>query len=113
MQSERLPVEFLTRMAETLRILGHPQRLQILEYLDLHGESAVQEIVNGIMAQQGAVSQHLTKMRMAGVLVCRRSGKQIRYCLAEENAVTILNCMRKKFAAIATNHSPEPTGSDS
>ncbi len=94
---EALPEEYLTSMAEVIKLIGHPQRLRILEYLDIHGESSVNAIVEGIAGQQGAVSQNLNKMRLAGIISCRRDSRQVLYKIAAENAVTILNCMRKRF----------------
>lgn len=96
-ESELLPEPFLEAMAEVIRLIGHPLRLRILEYLDLHGECTVNEIIAGIHGQQSAVSQHLNKMRLAAIVSCRREGRQVYYRIAAVNAVTILNCLRNKF----------------
>jgi ArsR family transcriptional regulator len=95
MNQSFLPEEFIVAMAEVIKLIGHPQRLRIIEYLDLHGESAVSDIVAGVGGQQGAVSQHLNKMRQAKIIACRRDGRQMLYRIAAENALTILNCMRR------------------
>ncbi|WP_176013515.1 helix-turn-helix transcriptional regulator [Victivallis sp. Marseille-Q1083] len=100
MNEERLPEEFLRPMAEVIRLMGHPQRLQILDYLDIHGESSVNAVVEGIDGQQGAVSQHLNKMRVAGLIACRRDRRQVLYRIAAENPVTILHCLRRKYQAV-------------
>ncbi len=100
MEKKKLPPEFLEMMSEVIRILGHSQRLQIIEYLDIHGESSVNDIVEGIGARQGAVSQHLNKMRMAGMLTCRRDSRQVYYTVAAEGPVTILTCLRRKFESM-------------
>ena len=97
MKKEMLPEEYLTSMAEVIKLIGHPQRLRILEYLDLHGESSVNAIAEGVSGQQGAVSQNLNKMRVAGIISCRRDCRQVLYKIAAENAVTILNCLRNRF----------------
>lgn len=94
---QHLPVAFIESMADIIKIIGNPQRLQILEYLDIHGETDVNAIVEGVKGQQNAVSQHLNKMRLAGIIASRRAGRQILYKIAAENAVTILNCMRKRY----------------
>ena len=96
-ERSRLPLECFERVSEAIRILGHPQRLRIIEHLDLHGESAVGEIVAGVAGRQGAVSQHLTKMRAAGMITARRVGRQVFYNIAAESPVTILNCIRRQF----------------
>ena len=99
-ETERLPDEFLNAMAEVIKLIGHPLRLRILEYLDLHSECTVNTIVAGISGQQSAVSQHLNKMRMAGIVACRREGRQILYRIGAVNAVTILNCLRGKYRSL-------------
>lgn len=96
MKEQLLPEEYLVTMAAVIKLIGHPQRLRLLEYLDLHGECNVTKIVEGIAGQQGAISQHLHKLRAAGVVSCRRAGRQVLCRLASDNAVTILNCLRRK-----------------
>lgn len=98
MKASKLPMNFLVRMADVIKIIGHPQRLQILEHLDLHGECMVTDIVEAVGGQQGAISQHLNKMRRAGIIEARRHGKKVYYRIAAVNAVTILNCLRKNCA---------------
>ena len=44
-RNHNLPPEFLHEVAEVIRLIGHGQRLRIIEYLDLHGESKVSDIV--------------------------------------------------------------------
>jgi DNA-binding transcriptional ArsR family regulator len=91
-----LPSDCFERVADAIRLLGHAQRLRIVEYLDLHGERPVSGIVEGIGGRQAAVSQHLNKMRAAGIIAARRAGRQIFYRLAAESAVTLLNCIRRQ-----------------
>lgn len=95
-KSAKLPAEFLNSMAEIIKLLGHGQRLQIIEHLDINGESKVSEIVAALSAPQGAISQHLNKMRMAGILSCRRDSREVYYQIATQKATTILNCIRQK-----------------
>ena len=96
-QSCTLPEHFITQVSETIKLLGHAQRLRILEHLDLNGESSVGAITEGIGGQQSAVSQHLNKMRVSNVLVSRREGKRMYYRIASESATTILSCIRKEY----------------
>lgn len=93
----KLPEDFITQVSDTIKLLGHAQRLRILEFLDLNGESSVSAITKGIDGQQPAVSQHLNKMRISNVIAARREGKQMYYCIASESATTILSCMRKQY----------------
>jgi ArsR family transcriptional regulator len=97
MKTVLMPHDYLVQVSETIKIIGHPQRLRILEFLDLRGESTVGAIIEGTGGQQAAISQHLNKMRLAGIIRSRRAGRQIYYGDIAESAVTILACMRRKY----------------
>lgn len=106
MTDEKLPEEFVNNIAEVVKMVGHVQRMRILEYLDIHGESTVTAIVDGVGGQQGAVSQHLNRMRQAGVIAARRNGRQVLYHLTSENVITILNCFRRRCQARLNGEEP-------
>lgn len=91
-----LPTNFLEHVADTVKIIGHPLRLRMLDYLDIHGPSTVGAIAEGVGGTQAAVSQHLNKMRMAGIVAARRNGRQVYYGDIAVSARTLLGCMRKQ-----------------
>ena len=91
-----MPAELLERMAERLKILAHPHRLRIIEILDLCREAPVLDIMSTLGLQQATVSHHLNTMRRAGLVRAERRGKQVWYSIADPNALTILDCIRKK-----------------
>ncbi len=93
-----LPTELLERMASTLRVLAHPQRLRIVEMLQGEKEAPVHAIVARLGAPQAAVSQHLNHMRRAGLLRGVRRGKEVWYGITEPSATTVLDCIRRKHA---------------
>lgn len=99
-KTKKLPQETFEQVAETIRVLGHAKRLQIIEHLDLHGECSVGQVVAGVGGQQSAISQHLIKMLTAGIVTVRRSGRQVFYTIASESPTTILNCIRRQFSAL-------------
>ena len=96
-----LPPAVFDGIAGVIRLLGHAQRLRIVEYLDRHGERAVGDIVAGIGGRQAAVSQHLNQMRAAGIIGARRQGRQVLYRITAESPVTILNCIRRQHQTAA------------
>lgn len=96
-KTEKMAPEIFQQVANTIRVLGHAQRLQIIECLDLHGERSVNEIVAAVNGQQSAVSQHLIKMRAAGLLGVRRAGRQVFYRITAKSPLIILNCIRQQF----------------
>ena len=95
---ETLPVNYVAQMSEVLKLLGNVQRLRIIEFLDLRGESVVSETVGGVAGRQGAVWQDLSLLPGGGLISRRRSGRRIFYKISETHCLTILNCMRNRSA---------------
>ena len=100
MQKQPLPVAFLNQMAEVLKVMGHGYRLRIVEFLDLHGPTPAHCLLAALGGAQGALSQHLAKLRQMGVIQADRRGKEVWYTLDTPAAATILNCMRKRQGAL-------------
>jgi DNA-binding transcriptional ArsR family regulator len=106
-----LPIELLARMAERLGALAHPQRLKLLELLETDGDTAVRELVAATGLPQATVSHHLGLMRRGGLLAAERRGREVRYRVADPDAVTILDCIRKRSRGTAHRRSrSSPTG---
>ena len=68
MTNELLPQAFLDTMSVTLRVMGHPYRLRVVEHLDLHGSQPGHALLAALGGAQGALSQHLARLRHAGVI---------------------------------------------
>lgn len=64
--------------AETLKALAHETRLLAVCFIGT-GEKTVQELEDFLGTTQSNVSQHLSRLKSAGVLKSRRQGKQIFY----------------------------------
>jgi len=69
------------RKAEILKVLAHPVRLCIVRGLMESGECNVSHMQLCLDAPQSTISQHLQKLRAAGILDSRRSGLEIYYCI--------------------------------
>ncbi|RJR28922.1 ArsR family transcriptional regulator [Candidatus Microgenomates bacterium] len=80
--------------AELLKAMSHPKRLEIIHLLR-DQELPVGEMQAMLDLPQANLSQHLTVLRDAGVLFCRRDGKQILYKLAHDNFVKASDLVRK------------------
>ncbi|TQM95343.1 ArsR family transcriptional regulator [Ornithinimicrobium humiphilum] len=63
---------------ETFRMLADPTRVKIL-WLLLHDEHNVSALCQEVGASAPAVSQHLAKLRLAGLVTSRREGTFIYY----------------------------------
>lgn len=89
----RLTAEALARAAEALKILAHPQRLRIIEILEREQEVPVHALIEETALPQPVVSQHLTQMRRTGLVTAARRGKEMWYSIADERALSILDCI--------------------
>ena len=70
------------RLASIFKTLSHPQRLYLLCCL-CEKESTVGELERACGASQPVISQHLTRMRLEGIVESRRSGTHVHYRIAD------------------------------
>lgn len=78
-----------TTDANGLRALANERRLAILALLG-RGEHAVGELQRLIGIEQSAVSQHLARLRAAGLVSRRRDGQTIYYRLEKYRLAGII-----------------------
>jgi DNA-binding transcriptional ArsR family regulator len=76
-------------IAERLRVLGQPLRVKLVDRLAIR-ETTVQELVASLGTTQQNISKHLGVLRRAGVVVCHKEGRRVRYQLAESSILPIL-----------------------
>lgn len=93
---KKIPIELLQGMASSLKVLAHPDRLRIVEFLESEVSATVTQIHRALKLSQAATSQHLNYMKRAGLLSSTRKGKEVWYKIADPGSLTILNCIRKK-----------------
>lgn len=75
-------MEVVERVAARLRMLADPTRLRIVCALE-QGESDVSCLAALAGVGLPAVSQHLSKLRLAGMVRCRREGQRMVYELVD------------------------------
>jgi DNA-binding transcriptional ArsR family regulator len=76
--------------ANAFRMLGDPNRIRILWAL-LQGESSVNCLAELIEASPSTVSQHLAKLRLAGLVQGRREGTFMYYTAADAHVRALLS----------------------
>ncbi len=81
--------EILTRRAEVLRVISHPQRLFVLRGLQKH-RCNVSQIQVALGLTQSGLSQHLSRLKAVGVIKGVRKGKEICYEIIDEEVIKIL-----------------------
>jgi len=79
-----------------LKALAHEGRLMIMCHLS-SGEKTVTELENLLESRQAAVSQQLARLRLEGLVTCRREGKAIYYSLSDPKAVRIVETVYEMF----------------
>jgi ArsR family transcriptional regulator len=84
----------IDRAAEVLKTVAHPVRLRIVELLE-SGEKSVNELKDLLGVTQPLTSQHLSQMRMRGVLGSRREGTLVFYSIANPDVVKVIHCIRR------------------
>ncbi|WP_448378165.1 ArsR/SmtB family transcription factor [Fervidobacterium sp.] len=72
----------LENAVELLRIIGHPIRLKILQLLKQNGELCVCELLPWLEVSQPNLSQHLSILRLSGLVENNKVGNTIRYRLS-------------------------------
>jgi ArsR family transcriptional regulator, virulence genes transcriptional regulator len=93
--------DMAAKAAEVASLLGtmaSPVRLLILCSL-VDGEKPVHELVANSGITQGAVSQHLTKMRNLKLVATRREGQAIYYSLASKEVKLLLSALHGIYCA--------------
>jgi DNA-binding transcriptional ArsR family regulator len=78
--------------SELLKALAHPTRLCIIKGL-MEKESNVTHIQKCLDLPQSTVSQHLFKLKAAGIIKGERKGLEISYQVINEDVKKIINIL--------------------
>lgn len=88
--------------AELLRSIGSTHRLMILCLLN-DGAKTVTELCEGVGARQSLISQHLTRLRLDGLVKADRQGHFVHYSLTETPAREIVTILHGYYCPARTN----------
>jgi len=91
---ETIKSETAEHVAEVLKAIAHPVRLQIVALLE-HGEMCVNDIVAALGAKHPITSQQLNMMKDRGILACRREGAKSYYRIQNTNVIKLLHCIHE------------------
>jgi DNA-binding transcriptional ArsR family regulator len=80
-------------MAEMLKTLAHPVRLCIVRGLLEKGECNVSYMQSCLGTPQSTISQHLQKLRMAGIIEGRRNGLEIYYKVCDDKVKALVEAL--------------------
>lgn len=82
------------KKAEKIKALAHPHRLCIIKGL-MEGGCNVTKIQECLSLPQSTVSQHLAKLKAAGIIVGERNGLEICYRVVDEDIINIVKILLK------------------
>ena len=77
-------------IAEILKVLAHPVRLCIVKGLLENGGCNVSHMQDCLQAPQSTISQHLQKLRRAGIVMGIRNGLEITYTVCDARVKALL-----------------------
>lgn len=83
--------EKFNESAEFLKVLAHPVRLCIVRGLLQKGRCNVSHMQNCLDMPQSTISQHLQKLRTAGIIEGERNGLEINYRVCDERVKKIID----------------------
>jgi len=81
---------------EILKSIAHPIRLKILCFL-LEGEKNVGEIEQKFGSTISNISQHLTVLRKADIILRRKDANFMYYSLKDHSIVALMETLKKHF----------------
>ena len=95
MIKRKLSANKLKKVANILKTISHPVKLEILEILEQYIKLDVSTILEKlkIKCEISMLSHHLSKMKDNGILISDKKGKQVFYSIADRNILKIFECM--------------------
>ncbi|MFI9250966.1 ArsR/SmtB family transcription factor [Streptomyces sp. NPDC053069] len=92
------PAEVLAEAAAAFGLLASPARLHLMWALS-QGESDVTHLADRVGGALPAVSQHLAKLKLGGLVRSRREGRRKVYYIDDPDVVTLVRVMVGQLTA--------------
>jgi DNA-binding transcriptional ArsR family regulator len=86
-------------VADMLRALGNRARLMVLCKLAECGEMRVGELADAVGLSQSALSQHLARMRVEGLVAYRREGQVLFYHIDDPRCEALLATLYRLYCS--------------
>lgn len=89
------------RIAALAKVLGHPARIAILQYLVKKGTCVNGALVGELGLAQATISQHLWELRNAGLIQGSIEGTSICYCIDPKGWASLRKDMDKLLTRVS------------
>ncbi|MCF7821109.1 MAG: metalloregulator ArsR/SmtB family transcription factor [Mariprofundaceae bacterium] len=90
---QSIPEANIQEAAQGLRAIAHELRLAVLCHL-LDGPMCVNELIEATGASQSNLSQHLSKMRMMGIITNEKRGQQVYYRITKPEFLNLVHVLQ-------------------
>lgn len=90
-------------LAVAAKVLAHPARVAILEYISQQEACICNDLVDVIGLSQPTISQHLNEIKKIGLLHGNFEGKNLCYCINRGRWEELKSSFQKFFDQIAQN----------
>ncbi len=90
-------------IAAVAKVLAHPARVAIIQYISSQDACICGDIVDKIGLSQPTISQHLQVIRSAGLIKGSFEGKSICYCIDVTRFKELQNIFNNFFNTTAAN----------
>ena len=71
------------RLATLFKVLGHPARIAILQYIISQKDCICNDLVGELGLAQATISQHLKELKNIGIIKGNIEGTSVCYCIDE------------------------------
>ena len=105
MEHQKPKKVLLNQLATVAKAMAHPNRLELLDQA-AQGEQSVETLAEATGLSVGNASQHLQRLRRAGLLRARREGTRVLYSLADESVLALCLKPKNKGLCLRTQNSP-------
>jgi len=93
---EQIPEANIKDAAQGLRAIAHELRLAVLCNL-LNGPMCVHELMEATGASQSNLSQHLSKMRLMGIIANEKRGQQVYYRITNVEFLNLVDVLKRIY----------------
>ena len=95
--------ETQNELAMAAKVLAHPARVAILEYISKQDSCICSDLVDEIGLAQPTISQHLNEIKKIGLLDGTFEGKTLCYCINREKWEHLQTFFNSFFSSIHQN----------
>jgi DNA-binding transcriptional ArsR family regulator len=89
-----IDLKLYEKKADKIKAMAHPHRLCIIKGL-IEGGCNVTKIQECLSLPQSTVSQHLAKLKAAGIIDGERKGLEVCYRVVDEDIINIVKILLK------------------